>query len=82
MMKPILVILPLVSIGENVVTWREELQRIFGVFRDLGSCVDIENEREMENVMKIHCHHKHRGGGRYTSNNDFYLGGDSLLSTL
>lgn len=42
----------------------------------------IENEREMENVMKIYCHHKHRGGGRYTSNNDFYLGGDSLLSTL
>ena len=61
------------------------LQRVLNVednLRDLGSCVDIENEREMENVMKIHCHHKHRGGGRYTSNNGFYLGGDSLLSTL
>lgn len=81
-MEPILVILPLVSIGKNVITWSEELQRIFGVSRDLGSCVDIENEREMENVMKIHYCHKHRGGGRYTSNNDFYLGGDSLLSTL
>lgn len=44
------------------------LQRIVGAFsRGLGSYIFIviDNVTAMEDAMKIHCHHKHRGGIRH-----------------
>lgn len=46
-------------------------------------CIDTENVIEVENVMKIHCHHKRKGGRRQdtdVSDDDFYLQGDALFS--
>ena len=71
--------------GKTVVKWDRELQDCWCPKRFGKLCIDIENVIEMGNARKIHCHHKHRGGiwqAVCVNNNDFYLGGAVLLSTL
>ena len=84
-MGPILVILALVSIGKNVVTWDGELQRTLGASRDLRSFVLMLKMREKWKRSWKYIATINTGGRRqdiYASDSDFYLGGDALLSTL